>query len=471
MPEATQFNEMLLYILYHACNTWAICYFCKQHFEITLLKERLFVLSLFTASLLTDIIYMYNPFPYIVLMLLYHIIIIGFVLLFFQADTGRKLLAASVLIAIITMLGNFCESVLCSAALFFLHTAGGIEEPFLADWQCYLIVCIRIAVVILGIYGMSNCLTSVIYGKASQWYLSAAIPLLALIAVIDVANWGITRGIMVISRENMGLYYDQLFSYAETGILTALSAFAAGFWLFGMNKIYLEQQKSGQYQSQITAYKMLEEQYRQSKRLRHDMKNHIIALSGLLESKDYKKMAEYLNAMEHSGNLSGTDMTGSTVVDAILYQKRTYAEQKNILWECDVTIPKACGINEFDLCVLFGNLLDNAIEACERMHRDGNCFINIQSQTVKGCFLLEIKNSADMAGTPGIKHDSEAISGVQHNHTDVPGMLYSRKENPEKHGIGLLNIDDVVRNYNGVMDIEVKDGIFTVSILVPMHNT
>lgn len=169
--------------------------------------------------------------------------------------------------------------------------------------------------------------------------------------------------------------------------------------------------------------------------------------------------------------MGSEEMTGSTAVDAILYQKRTYAEQNNILWECDVTIPKACGVNEFDLCVLFGNLLDNAIEACERMYRDGNRFIDIQSKTVKGCFLLEVKNSTDMADTPGTKHDSETISRVQHNHTDVPSMLYSRKENPEKHGIGLLNIDDVVRNYNGVMDIEVEDGTFTISILIPMHNT
>ena len=439
MPEVMQFCELLFLILYQACNTWAICYFCKQNFEITLYKERLFILFLLMASLLTSIIYMRSPFPYIILMLLYHIIIVGFVLLFFQADTGRKLLAASILIAAIRMLGDFCESILSCAALFILHTAGDIEEPFLTDWQSYLISCIGIAVVILSIYGMSNHFTSVFQGKTRQWYFITAIPLFALTAVIDVANWGITRGIIVNSRGSMGLYYDQLFSYAETIILTALSAFAAGFYLFGMNKIYLEQQKSDQYQSQVTAYKMLEEQYRQAERLRHDMKNHIIALSGLLESKDYKKMAEYLNTMEHSGNLSGGEITGSTVVDAILYQKRTYAEQNNILWECDAAIPKTCGINEFDLCVLFGNLLDNAIEACERMRRDGNRFINIQSKTVKGCFLLEIKNST-------------------HN------------ENPEKHGIGLLNINDVVRKYNGVMDIAVKDGVFTISILIPMHN-
>lgn len=470
MPEVMQFSELLFLILYQACNTWAICYFCKQYFEITFFKEHLFILFLFMASLLAGIIYMYNPFPYIILMLLYHIIIVGFVLLFFQADTGRKLLAAAILIAVIRMLGDFCESILSCAALFILHTAERIEEPLLANRHAFLITCIEITVMVLTIYSMSNRFTSVFQGKTRQWYFSAAIPLFVLTMVIDVANWGITRGIIVNSRGGMGLYYDQLFSYAETIILTALSAFAAGFWLFGMNKIYLEQQKSGQYQSQITAYKMLEEQYRQAERLRHDMKNHIIALSGLLENKDYKKMAEYLNTMGHNGNLSGKETSGNTTIDAILYQKRMFAEQKNILWECDVTIPKTCGINEFDLCVLFGNLLDNAVEACERMHSDGNPFINIQSKTVKDCFLLEVRNSTDMTDMADTKYCSADISSTGHLKTYTSNMLHSRKENPEKHGIGLLNIDDVVRNYSGVMDIEVTEGIFTISILIPMHD-
>lgn len=458
MSEAMQFNEILISILILACYTLAVCHLCSKCFEITLTKKLLFVISLFTPLLLTDIIYICNPFPYIILMLLNHIIIIGSVLLFFQADTEKKLLAASVLIAVITILGDFCESVLCCAALFLLHTAGGIEEPLLAEWYDYPIVCIRITVIILAIYRMSNRFTSLFHGKTRQWYFNAASPLLALIAVIDVANWGITRGIIVNSRGSMGLYYDQLFSYAETIILTALSAFAAGSYLFGMNKIYLEQQKSGQYQSQIAAYKMLEEQHRQSERLRHDMKNHIIALSGLLESKDYKKMAEYLNTMEHSGNLGGGEITGSTAVDAILYQKRTCAEQNNILWKCDAAIPKACDINEFDLCVLFGNLLDNAIEACEKMHGDENRFINVLAKTVKGCLLLEVKNSTDLTDISDTKYDSVDISRMRHNHADVPNILYTHKENPEKHGIGLLNIDDVVQNYDGVMDIEFKEG-------------
>ena len=95
----------------------------------------------------------------------------------------------------------------------------------------------------------------------------------------------------------MGLYYDQLFSFAEFLVLDLLSIAATGFYVFGMNRIYLEQEKSGQYHSQIAVYKMLAEQYRQSERLRHDMKNHIIALSALSRNQEWEKIDGYLRNM------------------------------------------------------------------------------------------------------------------------------------------------------------------------------
>ena len=60
----------------------------------------------------------------------------------------------------------------------------------------------------------------------------------------------------------------------------------------------------------------------------------------------------------------GGDLTGNKAVDALLYQKRKQAEEEDIKWECDMQMPKECCINEFDLCVLIGNILDNALEAC-----------------------------------------------------------------------------------------------------------
>jgi Signal transduction histidine kinase regulating citrate/malate metabolism len=265
-----------------------------------------------------------------------------------------------------------------------------------------------------------------------------------------VVNWGASNGIMVSSRRNQELYYDQIFSHVEICVLTGLSIFAAAVFLFGMDRLYLEQKKSSRYQSQVAVYKMLTEQYRQSERLRHDMKNHIIALSGLFQNKEWEKLSRYIKNMESVVLETGGDATGSKAVDALLYQKRKQAEQEQILWECDVQIPNGCGIDEFDLCVLFGNILDNALEACKRVQNRERRFVRIQAKTVKKCFFLEVKNSMDPA-----RHGEKK---------EAPGQ-----GNFREHGIGLFNINDTVRQYNGVTEIEAENGIFSISVLMPMY--
>lgn len=110
-------------------------------------------------------------------------------------------------------------------------------------------------------------------------------------------------------------------------------------------------------------------------------------------------------------------------------------------------IPKGCRINEFDLCVLFGNILDNALEACGRM-RSGECrFIDIQARTVKKCFLIEVKNSMDR--------------------TEKYTERFTNKGDSQEHGIGLLNVGDAVHRYNGAMNSKAENGIFIISVLMP----
>lgn len=144
---------------------------------------------------------------------------------------------------------------------------------------------------------------------------------------------------------------------------------------------------------------MLKEQYSQSERLRHDMKNHIIALSGLFQNKEWEKLGNYLKKLEEAGLECHGELTGNKAVDALLYDKRKWAERENVRWECEVQILSECCINEFDLCVLFGNLLDNALEACERIQSDESRFVHIKAGTVKKCFLIEVQNSMDRTET------------------------------------------------------------------------
>ena len=367
-------------------------------------------------------------------------------MLLFRSDREKRILAASMLVAV-RLAADFCASFLSCLELVFLHTVKKIPEPFSKDWVIGLISGVGYCFAILAVCWMSKRLEPVFCGKREKWYVILAVPLLVIVTVYEVASLGASNGIMVRSGGSVGLYYDQLFSHAEFLVLDLLSMAAVGFYVFGMNRIYLEQEKSSRYHSQIAVYKMLAEQYRQSERLRHDMKNHIIALSALSRNKEWEKIDGYLKNMEDIALDTGGDMTGNTAVDALLYQKRRLAEEENIKWECDVQMPKGCCINEFDLCVLFGNILDNALEACGRMQRSECRFINIQAKTVKKCFLLEVKNSMDRM--------EKYAEG------------FTNKGDSQKHGIGLLNVGDVVNKYNGAVNAEAEGDIFVISILIP----
>ena len=430
---------------------WAADKFCKKFLGASKRGEWLFIVFSFCSWLFRNILGRLSSGLYIFSVLLRPIFFMGLVVLLFWSDREKRILAASMLMVVVRTVTDFCASLLFCLELFFLHTVKKIPEPFSKDWVSALISGVGYCFAILAVRWMAKHFETVFGGKPRKWYFILAVPLLAIIMIYDVAGWGASNGIMVRSGGSMGFYYDQIFSHVEFFILALLSMAAAGFYVFGMNRIYLEQEKSGQYHSQIAVYKMLAEQYRQSERLRHDMKNHIIALSALSRNKEWEKIDSYLKTMEGIALDADGDMTGNKAVDALLYQKRKRAEEENIKWECDVHMPKEYCINEFDLCVLFGNILDNALEACGRM-QGGECrFINIQAKTVKKCFLLEVKNSM--------------------NRTEKCTDGFPNKGDSQEHGIGLLNVSDVVNKYNGAMNTEAENGIFVISILMPFPDT
>lgn len=442
--------EVVCYLGY----LWAAEKFCKKYLGGAKRNGLLFVVFSFGGWLFLEMVNGGYDVPYIFLMMSSHIVFAGMVLLLFRGGWEKKVLAASILMAVRTLAGNFCESFVSCLVLFFRHRVGGEAEVFLDGWEAGLPAYASFVTVILAVCLLSGHLAPVFSDKPGKWYVILAVPLLAAVAVIDVVNWGAANGIMVKGGRAMGVYYDQIFSHAEICVLAGLSMAAVGFYMFGMARIYREQEKSSRYSAQIAVYKMLGEQYRQSERLRHDMKNHIIALSGLFQGKEWEKMGSYLKNLEESCLEAGGDMTGNKAVDALLYQKWKRVEVENISWECDVQIPKACSIDAFDLCILFGNILDNALEACERLCCSGRCpeegcFINIEAKAVKKCFLIEVKNSMDVS------------EKWKEGHTD--------KDNPQEHGIGLWNVRDVVKKYDGAISIEARNGIFVVSILIPLN--
>ena len=429
---------------------WAVDKFCKKFLSTSKGRELLFVFFFFCGWLLLNIAVRLYAFPYIFYVAAGSIFFIGFVLLCFKAEWEKRIFAAVISLMAVRTVAEFCVSFLSCILLFFQHTVRKIPEPLVGDLAGGMLGGVGYCSAIISVCWMSKHLENVFSGKRGKWYCLLAVPMLMLLAMFGIVGWGASNGIMVRSGGSMGLYYDQIFSHSGNCVLAGLSFFATGFYVFGMNRIYLEQEKSSRYHSQIAVYKKLTEQYSHSERLRHDRKNHILALSGLFQGREWEKMGDYLKQLEENGLEDGGDMTGSKAVDALLHQKWKQAEREGVRWECDIQIPKACCIHEFDLCVLFGNILDNALEACKRLQSAERSFITIHAGKVKKCFLIEAKNSMDRM--------ADYKEGV------------SSKENPQGHGIGLLNIGDVVKKYDGTIQTETGNGNFVISILIPLND-
>ena len=361
MNQVSDYVDILIVLPFYLGYLWAADKFCKKFLGAFPKREWLFLILSFCGWLLKNILCQLYAVPYIFGALSAHIGFLALVLFLFQSEWEKKILAASLLMITARLAAAFCDSFLSCLALLYLHIVKKIPEPFFTDLESGLVSGIGYGFAIWVVSRMSGQLEPVFRGKRKKWYVMLAVPLLAIVTVYEVAGWGASNGIMVRSGGSMGLYYDQIFSHVGFLVLTLLSMSAAGVYVFGMNRFYLEQEKSGRYHSQIAVYKMLAEQHRHSERLRHDMKNHIIALSALARNKEWEKIDKYLKSMEDIALDAGVDMTGNKAVDALLYQKKRQAQEEGIRWECDVQIPRECCINEFDLCVLFGNLLDNAL--------------------------------------------------------------------------------------------------------------
>ncbi len=134
--------------------------------------------------------------------------------------------------------------------------------------------------------------------------------------------------------------------------------------------------------------------YRQMRGWRHDYHNHIQAMKAHLALNQTAELSAYLNELDT--DLSSVDTvlkTGNVMVDAILNSKLSLALSKKINVNAKATVPKDIRISEVDLCVIIGNLLDNAMEACLKQPEDDKRFIRVYIGLLRQQLYIYVSNS------------------------------------------------------------------------------
>ena len=197
-------------------------------------------------------------------------------------------------------------------------------------------------------------------------------------------------------------------------------------------------------------YAEVENMYRQVRGWRHDYKNHIQMLKAYMSVSEYDKANEYLDRLDEDlNNVDAIMKTGNIVMDAILNSKISLAKSKEIDVAAKAAVPKSLNVSEIDLCVVIGNLLDNAIEACEQIEDGGEKFIRIFIGMKNTQLYIYIANTAPCGKL-----------------TKVGGLFATRKNG--HHGFGLVRIDKIIEKYRGFLRRSSEDGAFTTEILLPI---
>jgi len=197
-----------------------------------------------------------------------------------------------------------------------------------------------------------------------------------------------------------------------------------------------------------THYAEVENMYRQIRGWRHDYRNHIQTMKAHAAAGDMDAIRAYLDGLD--ADLATVDTvikTGNAMADAILNSKISLARAKGIAVTADAHIPLALTTSDIDLCVIIGNLFDNAIEASLALPQERR----------------HIRVYMDMKNTQLYISFTNLTAGGKLKKTG--GRFRSSKG--EGHGFGLVRIDGIVERYDGYISRNSEAGAFTTEILLP----
>lgn len=185
----------------------------------------------------------------------------------------------------------------------------------------------------------------------------------------------------------------------------------------------------------------------QNQILIHDIKNYLLTLRCYAKEKDWEKLNRYLDELcEEFRTNKIVSWTHIQMLDMLLAQKKQEAEKEQIEVYIEETVLGNLPFMEREICSMFGNLLDNAIEACQKVQGKKR-WIKIRTNKQKNMLCIVIENSIDK-------------KPIEKN-----GELISEKEDKRIHGYGLKSVKRIVEKYRGTFQYEIQEDFFNIKII------
>lgn len=339
----------------------------------------------------------------------------------------------------------FCVCFICGKAVGKLSFAMSLKDtgiPFLTG-PCGLIpgLIANLTMLILSWIGYS-------FFKRNKMAAEGTVKNFAVLLILPVSSLFILFGLASASRAAGFLTLIGSLGLAASNILSII--------YFEKNAALEEQRiKAAFLEKQIgiqkSYYLQREENQLEVMKIRHNLKNTLLALLGYAKAKDIEAIEQYLTAAGEALKLmdgQNTVCTGHAALDSILSEKKSMAEEKQI--EVKMNLDLSAGrlwIDEMELCIILSNALDNAIEACEKI-TDSQKRIVLSLKLSEKSVKILLTNTVD--------------------ETLYRGRLDLRtsKKNKKTHGFGLQTMAQITQKYNGLMNTDVEKGCFRLTIIL-----
>lgn len=206
-----------------------------------------------------------------------------------------------------------------------------------------------------------------------------------------------------------------------------------------------------EYETKLSYYNNVSGNLKQLRSLRHDFKNHLNIIGGRIANGETEKALEYISSIaEISVDSENLVMTPNETISAILSAKKIECNNLTITFDYTFNFHDIYDLTDMELIIIVGNILDNAIRAAGEAPQPNR---NIHLSITQSNSFLTIICTNSMVTKP-----------IEQN-----GKLITTKKDSNKHGIGLTNVIDTVKNHNGEVHYSYGENIFTIEILVPNY--
>lgn len=243
--------------------------------------------------------------------------------------------------------------------------------------------------------------------------------------------------------------YIYLLSYQWYILLIVMTQVIMNEYIHKLNQTHYEV-NTRDFQSNVMMhhYEEVKTVYLNMRGWRHDYHNHLQTIKAYLQMGELEQINHYLLELEEDLDKVDTLVkSGNLMCDAILNSKLSLALNKNIRLNHTVAVPECISVSDLDLCVILGNLLDNAIEACMKVNENDR-FIRIYMSILKQQLYISITNSA-----------LEDLNFNERNYIS---------EKRGNHGHGMKRVKLTVDKYNGYLNLQNEPGVFVSEVMLPL---